>query len=150
MGRSVFSLGESAFPWSELRNWGRVSITTFSIQVLKTSTTALIRGIFDVSLSKQTNFYVVCHAKAKKGKESENPYCEFRFIVKWLVIEATLQSNSGQNVGLHRAPFFWLWWIHPCNLQASGGVKKSIVSSTSFEADQNYNHGNCAWWRQKF
>lgn len=157
MGRSVFSLGESPFPWSELRNWGRVSITTFSIQVLKTSTTALIRGIFDVSLSKQTNFYVVCHAKAKKGKGKRKPLLRIQIHSKarrlwtwWLVIEATLQSNSGQNVGLHRAPFFWLWWIHPCNLQASGGVKKSIVSSTSFEADQNYNHGNCAWWRQKF
>lgn len=26
--------------------------------------------------------FMLCHAKAKKGKESENPYCEFRFIVK--------------------------------------------------------------------
>ena len=81
-GPICFFFRRECLPLSELRNWGRVSITTFSIQVLKTSTTALIRGIFDVSLSKQTNFYVVCHAKAKKGKESENPYCEFRFIVK--------------------------------------------------------------------
>lgn len=95
--------------------------------------------------------------ESRKGKGKRKPLLRIQIHSKarrlwtwWLVIEATLQSNSGQNVGLHRAPFFWLWWIHPCNLQASGGVKKSIVSSTSFEADQNYNHGNCAWWRQKF